>query len=756
MLKKSLWFLFFFILLISGCQQKHNTITSLSMLEGGATIAVPTGTVADQFVLDRFPDAEIVYFNSVLDCALAVKGGKADAAAYDKPILKNIASKQDGLTVLDELLIEDEYGFAVRPDDQELKKAIDETLVKLNANGTYEEMQKRWFPDSGAPGPMPEIVNTGENGVLRFGTAAVTEPMSYYNAEQKVVGFDVEFAAYIAKHLGKKLEIVDMEFGGLLPALISGKIDMAGAGMSITEERAKMVLFSECYYPSGIAAIVSTAPKPVKAKNNTKQLKIDNIDDKRLGVLLGSIHDKYASENYPNATILQFQTVSDMLTALHSKKIDAAFFEDASLGEIKNEHSEIGVLKKNLFTAPIAAAFNPQNNKLKAQYNAFLKEIKANGVYDDVYSRWIDEESREQPVINANSPDGKLTVGISSDVGFPYIGMKDGQYIGFDVELAQRFAAYIGKEFVLADMPFGSLIAALSTGKIDLIHSSMMITNERKEQVDFSDIYFESGASIIALNERIKDKNALTDNEESQQKKKSFFQSLSNSFYNNIVRESRYKLILNGLKVTVIISILAALLGTIIGSLLCFLRMSKNKITANVTSLFIDLIRGTPVLVFLMITFYVIFASVNIDPVIVAVIAFGINFGAYVSEMFRSAIGSIDPGQREAGIASGFTKTQTFIHIILPQALQRVLPVYKGEFISLLKMTSIVGYIAVQDLTKASDIIRSRTFDAFFPLIMAAVIYIALAALLTWGLSFIEISVDPKRRKIKKTVEGSL
>jgi polar amino acid transport system substrate-binding protein len=184
--------------------------------------------------------------------------------------------------------------------------------------------------------------------------------------------------------------------------------------------------------------------------------------------------------------------------------------------------------------------------------------------------------------------------------------------------------------------------------------------------------------------------------------------------------------------------------------------MSKNKITANVTSLFIDLIRGTPVLVFLMITFYVIFASVNIDPVIVAVIAFGINFGAYVSEMFRSAIGSIDPGQHEAGIASGFTKTQTFIHIILPQALQRVLPVYKGEFISLLKMTSIVGYIAVQDLTKASDIIRSRTFDAFFPLIMAAVIYIALAALLTWGLSFIEISVDPKRRKIKKTVEGSL
>ncbi len=116
-----------------------------------------------------------------------------------------------------------------------------------------------------------------------------------------------------------------------------------------------------------------------------------------------------------------------------------------------------------------------------------------------------------------------------------------------------------------------------------------------------------------------------------------------------------------------------------------------------------------------MLIFYVIFASVNIQPVLVAVIAFGMNFAAYVSEMFRTSILSIDKGQWEAGIASGFSKFQTFLYIILPQAVNRVLPVYKGEFISMVKMTSVVGYIAVQDLTKAGDIIRSRTFDAFFP-----------------------------------------
>ena len=122
------------------------------------------------------------------------------------------------------------------------------------------------------------------------------------------------------------------------------------------------------------------------------------------------------------------------------------------------------------------------------------------------------------------------------------------------------------------------------------------------------------------------------------------------------------------------------------------------------------------------------------------------NFGAYVSEMFRSGIEGIDKGQTEAGIAMGFTPTQTFAYIVLPQMVRRVLPVYKGEFISLVKMTSIVGYIAVQDVTKASDIIRSRTFDAFFPLLMVAVLYFAISWILMQSLEYLERATDTKRR----------
>lgn len=195
-----------------------------------------------------------------------------------------------------------------------------------------------------------------------------------------------------------------------------------------------------------------------------------------------------------------------------------------------------------------------------------------------------------------------------------------------------------------------------------------------------------------------------------------------------------------------VISLLSALFGTLVGALVCWMRMSGRRFARSAAGLFISVLRGMPVLVILMIIFYVVFAALDIDPVIVAVIAFGLNFGAYVSEMFRTGIEGVDRGQTEAGIAMGFTKYQTFVNIVLPQAARRILPVYRGEFISLVKTTSIVGYIGVQDLTKAGDIIRSRTFDAFFPLIMIAVIYFGATWFLGLFLDYLDARTDPGTR----------
>lgn len=204
-----------------------------------------------------------------------------------------------------------------------------------------------------------------------------------------------------------------------------------------------------------------------------------------------------------------------------------------------------------------------------------------------------------------------------------------------------------------------------------------------------------------------------------------------NSFYLNFIKEDRWKYITGGLAVTLEITFFAVLMGILLGFFIAVIRSTydktgKLKLLNFFCNVYLTIIRGTPVVIQLLITYFVIFASVDINKVVVAVIAFGVNSGAYVAEIIRGGIMSVDNGQFEAGRSIGFNYVQTMVYIILPQAFKNVLPALANEFIVLLKETSVSGYIALQDLTKGGDIIRSRTYSAFMPLIAVAAIYLAM------------------------------
>lgn len=216
-----------------------------------------------------------------------------------------------------------------------------------------------------------------------------------------------------------------------------------------------------------------------------------------------------------------------------------------------------------------------------------------------------------------------------------------------------------------------------------------------------------------------------------------FWHQIADAFVKNMIVEDRYMLILEGLWTTVLITVFAAIFGTILGGLVCWMRMKGNATLRRIAKVYVDLMRGTPVLVLLMIMYYIVLAPVIESAIIVAIITFSLNASAYICEMFRSGIEGIDKGQTEAGLSLGFTNWQTFFYIVFPQVIRNIMPVYHGELISLLKNTSIVGYIAIMDMTKASDLIRSRTFDAFFPLIIVAILYFILAWLIGLLLDFL-------------------
>lgn len=203
------------------------------------------------------------------------------------------------------------------------------------------------------------------------------------------------------------------------------------------------------------------------------------------------------------------------------------------------------------------------------------------------------------------------------------------------------------------------------------------------------------------------------------------------SFYDTMISGQRWMLILDGLGTTLLIAVCAILIGTVLGCVFALMRISDNKLLRGIATVYTNVLRGIPLATQLMIFYFVVFAPLHLPKLVVAIISYGLNSGAYCTEIFRAGIQGVDKGQTEAGRSLGLTKNQTLFKIVLPQAVKAVLPTYTSEFIVLIKETSVASFIAVMDMTKAGDMIRNSTYNAWIPLLTCAVIYLILTLGLT-------------------------
>ena len=311
---------------------------------------------------------------------------------------------------------------------------------------------------------------------------------------------------------------------------------------------------------------------------------------------------------------------------------------------------------------------------------------------------------------------------------------------GYEVELAYGFAKEFGYDVEIESTNFGSLMPAISAGRFDMSFNGIYITDERKKSVDFSNPdYVSNAVAIVKKNIEIKNK--------------SFLETLKDKFISTFITEDRYILILNGIGITLLISTSATFIGTLFGIILYLLSRKHNQIKKIFDSVFYFL-SGLPIVVLLMIMFYIVFSKSSLSGTAVSIIGFSIMFGGTVYSLLKTGVDAIDKGQFEAGLALGYTENKTLFKFILPQALRIVMPTYNGEVVSLVKSSSIVGYITVQDITRVSDMIRSRTYDAFFPLIVTAIIYFILAYLLTKLAKRIQKKLLPNEKTKEEILES--
>lgn len=472
----------------------------------------------------------------------------------------------------------------------------------------------------------------------------------------------------------------------------------------------------------------------------------EDIDGKEIAVIGGTPAEWKARLYFPESEITDIESVPYLFTFLNGGKCDLVLSDITTAESYVKKYSGLAVAFNDVFTEDFSFGF--ADNLERLRFNAFLDSIQKTGELYKVNKLWTGDNKEEaRSVVFPDSLSNSKKV---IRVGTPgtndvFSFVKNGQYEGMDIDIVKRYAISrgVGLDFIM--IPNSALAEALASGKVDIVTGNIAKTPERESKIFMSDPYFHIPTAIVAQKKNISPELLLANTNSGQ--KKSFFASLSDDFHNNIIKERRYKLIIHGLLITLLISLMSEVFGTLLGCLLCYMNLSGSKLMKGISETYITIIQGLPQLVLLMLLYYIVFASSSLNGVIVSIIAFSMNFSAYVSVNLQSSILSIDVGQRQAALAMGFSRFQTFRYIVLPQAVNRALPVFKGQMVSLIKATSIVGYIAVEDLTKVMDVIRSRSFDAFFPLIFMSVIYF----LLSWGLSAIinyaEIKTDPKRIK---------
>ena len=475
---------------------------------------------------------------------------------------------------------------------------------------------------------------------------------------------------------------------------------------------------------------------------------LGQLDGQRIGVITGSVFDTYTDQWIEDAQKEYYASYADLVLAVEQGKVAAFLTDEPMARTLCIQNNSVTYLEDFLTEDGYAFAF-PKTEKgalLRDQMNQFLEQIQADGRLDEMEEIWFGADESVQVVgdwIQLPAVNGTLEFS-SAAINPPFSYVKDGEMVGYDVDMVVRFCEAYGYGLNLHNVELTSFVAGIETGKYDLGAAGFTVTEERAEKVYFSQPNYYGGIVAVVAN------TEMQGGEEGG----GFWAGLAESFQKTFVDENRWQMILSGLGVTVVISLFSALIGSALGFGLCMVRRGKSSVAACLAAAFIRLIQGIPTLVLLLVFYYIVFASTRLSGVVIAVIAFSINFGVYVSEMVRTGIDAVDKGQWEAAAALGFGRAKTFTKVIAPQAARHILPVYKGELISMVKMTSVVGYIAVEDLTKATDLIRSRTFEAFFPLIVTAVIYFLLAWALTSLLGLVELRIDPKRRpRVLKDVE---
>ena len=708
----------------------------------GGFAAILAGSKYAAECREMLPDTKFILADSRESACTLLISGKIDSLLMEEPLARSCTALYPE-TQIASVIRREAYSFAM-PQGSPLSRAINRVITELKNSGELMEMTSKWCSAEPEKQEFNSLYERDDvpmvNGILRYATTPGSTPLCFMSGDGTMLGLEIEIIRRAAHEFGMELQIIPVRRDMLMDALRAGQVDVAGGMLSQDMGKTENIEFSETYYEGG-AVLVTNIPHDEYVFGITR---LNQLAGKRVGVLPFTFAAAELDAKIPDAVPFYANQRQDLFYLLGAGKIDALLIDEPLARSMLSFYPQFVQIPEFVTHIDYAFFFPASRKEVSEAFSRQVRAMKKNGTLKALQNKWMSPTGADAalPPQPDDAPYGVLRMGVLIDRE-PFACIRNGQLAGFELELARQAAFSMGYLVEFVRLTPETFEKAILNGEVDFAAAEINSAFTSSGKLVYSEPHYHGGLVIITP-DKTKTRQvhmALIP------QIKFFLKEQAFSMHRALWKDNHMRKILGGFKNTLLITACAVVLGTLLGIPLCMLRQSKRKRFSVPANIVCALIYNIPILILLMGMYYVVLRRFGFLPLTAALVVFVLRFTASTCRLYMTTLDYIGGVQLDAARALCLRPMTFFRRVIVPQAAAYLAKPFREEIIRLVELTTVVGYISVWDLTKEVDWIRGRTYESFFPIAFATILYFLLSLSLIAVISLISKKFEASIKK---------
>ncbi|MBR4254030.1 MAG: transporter substrate-binding domain-containing protein [Lentisphaeria bacterium] len=718
----------------------------------GSYAAILMGSKYAADCKDLLPDTKFILAeNRESACALLISN-KIDSMLMEEPLARSCIAMFPEIQIAS-IVKRESYSFAL-PQQSPLYRSVNRIIAELKDTGELVNLAAKWCSAEPGKQEFEKLFDHDDvprvNGVLRYATTPGATPLCFMGADGSFLGLEIEIMRRAAHDFGMEFQVIPAPHEMLFDLLRSGQVDVVGGMLTPDADNTDGIEFSEAYYEGG-ATIVTNIPHGEYVFGITK---LNQLAGKRIGVLPFTYAAAQLDEKLPDAIPFYCSQERDLFYLLGTDKIDALIISEPRSRAYLPLFPQFIQIPEFVTRTDYSFFFSTGKRPLCEAFSRQIRTMKKNGMLNGLQNKWLSPTGAQAslPQAAGDAPNGVLRMGVIVNRE-PFSFMHDEKFAGYDLETAQRAAAAMGFLVEFVRLNSEEFEQALTNGLVDFGASEISEKTTSSGKLIYSEPHYNGGLIIVVQDK----KKARPVHMALIPQIKFFLKEQAFSLHRSLWKDNHMRKIFDGFRRTLIITAAAVFFGTILGIPLCMLRQSKRKRYSIPADIVCALLYNIPILILLMGMYYVVLRRFGFRPMVAAIVIFILRFMAASCRLYMITLQHIGGVQLDAARALCLRRMTFFRRVILPQAAAFLAKPFREEIIRLVELTTVVGYISVWDLTKTIDWIRGRTYESFFPIAFATLLYFLLSMCLIAAISLLSKRFETsvwKRKPVANTPVG--